>query len=111
MQQLFWPTSRPSRKVVAEYRLTPLAEADLRAIWQTIAHDSQTAADALLIRLLARLDLAASQPLMGMARPELSPTARLLVEGSYIVIYEPAPFGVLAVAIVHGMRDPQSLLA
>lgn len=95
---------------MAEYRLTPRAEQDLRALWHSIARDNPSAADALLIRLLDRLDLAASQPLMGIARPELSATARLLVEGSYIVIYEPATYGVLAVAIVHGMREPQSWL-
>ena len=47
---------------------------------------------------------------MGVARPELSPTARILVEGRYIVIYEPRADGVLVVAIVHGMRDPANWL-
>jgi toxin ParE1/3/4 len=47
---------------------------------------------------------------MGAARPELSATARILVEGRYVIIYEPMPYGVLAVAIVHGMRDPERWL-
>jgi len=54
--------------------------------------------------------LAADNPRMGAARPELSPTARILIEGRYIAIYEPQPDGVLVVAIVHGMRDPESWL-
>lgn len=55
-------------------------------------------------------ELAATQPLMGAPRPELSPTARILVQGRYIAIYEPRPDGVLIVAVVHGMRDPESWL-
>lgn len=43
---------------------------------------------------------------MGVARPEIAPAARLLVEGRYVILYEPTPEGVLIVAIVHGMRDP-----
>lgn len=48
---------------------------------------------------------------MGAARPELSSTARILVEGRYIMIYEPTPYGILVVAIVHGMRDPEQWLS
>lgn len=29
-----------------------------------------------------------------------------LIEGNYIIIYEPEPEGILAVAVVHGARDP-----
>lgn len=47
---------------------------------------------------------------MGTARPELSVTARVLIEGRYIVIYEPQMEGILVVAIVHGMRDPEHWL-
>ena len=43
---------------------------------------------------------------MGVARPELSETARILIAGRYIAIYEPTPYGALIVAVVHGMRDP-----
>ena len=91
-------------------RLTPRAEQDLRDIWHSIAPDTEVAADALLTRILDRLELAADQPHMGAARPELRATARILVEGRYVIIYEPTPYGVLAVAIVHGMRDPEHWL-
>ncbi len=37
-------------------------------------------------------------------------TARVLIEGRYIVIYEPQMEGILVVAIVHGMRDPEHWL-
>lgn len=47
---------------------------------------------------------------MGPVHPELSETARILIEGRYIAIYEPAPYGILVVALVHGMRDPATWL-
>ena len=95
---------------MGRYRLTPRAEQDLRDIWHSIAADNETAADALLTPILGRLELAVGQPHMGAARPELSATARILIEGRYVIIYEPMPYGVLAVAIVHGMRDPERWL-
>lgn len=57
-----------------------------------------------------KLELASIQPGMGAQRPELSATARILVEGRYVIIYEPAEDGVTAIAIVHGMRDPENWL-
>jgi plasmid stabilization system protein ParE len=45
---------------------------------------------------------------MGLARPELSPTARSLVEGRYILIYEPKDYGIFVAAIVHGTRDQEN---
>ncbi|MER8661528.1 type II toxin-antitoxin system RelE/ParE family toxin [Mesorhizobium sp. M1148] len=95
---------------MASHRLTPRASQDLRDIWHTIAADNEKAADRLLMRIFERLELAAQHPKMGSARPELSATARVLVEGRYIIIYEPQPDGVIAVAIVHGMRDPDHWL-
>ena len=49
-------------------------------------------------------------PLIGVARPELGPQVRILVEGRYVVIYEPQPDGVAIIAVVHGMRDPENWL-
>lgn len=95
---------------MAEARLSPRAEQDLRDIWHTIAIDNEHAADMLLRHMLEKADLAATQPHMGVARPELSPTARILIEGNYILIYEPMTYGILVVAIVYGGRDPESWL-
>lgn len=72
--------------------------------------DSVTAADRLILRIIEKLELAATQPSMGVARPELGSEARLLVADRYIVIYEPSRDGLDVIAIVHGMRDPQHWL-
>lgn len=95
---------------MARYVLSRRAEQDIRAIWHEIALENEPAADNLLRRFLERADLAATQPHMGAPRPELSPTARLLVEGNYLLIYEPMDYGILIVAIVHGGRNPETWL-
>ncbi len=84
---------------------SPRAEQDLRGIWRDIADHNEAAADALLRRILDKAELSAEHPFMGPARPELSPTARLLIEGRYVVIYEPKPDGIFVVAVVYGPRD------
>ncbi len=95
---------------MAKYVLSRKAERDIRRIWNDIALDNEAAADGLLRRILDKADLAAGQPNMGAPRPELSPTARILIEGNYIVIYEPMPYGILVVAVVYGGRNPESWL-
>ena len=60
------------------------------------------------MRILDKVELAAEHPRMGSPRPELSTTARLLVEGSYLIIYEPLSNGIFVVTVVHGARDPES---
>lgn len=72
--------------------------------------DNERAADALLLRILDKADLAATQPNMGSPRPQLGPKARLLIEGSYIIIYEPTPTGIFIAAVTHGARDVESWL-
>ncbi|MCQ1780533.1 type II toxin-antitoxin system RelE/ParE family toxin [Neorhizobium galegae] len=95
---------------MAKYVLSPRAEEDLRGIWRDIAPDNERAADGLLRRILDKAELAAEHPHMGPARPELSPTARILIEGRYIAIYEPMPYGIFVVAVVHGPRDIENWL-
>ncbi len=48
---------------------------------------------------------------MGSGRPELSPTARILIEGRYVVIYEPMTYGIFVVAVVYGPRDVENWLS
>ncbi|OWV76632.1 plasmid stabilization protein [Rhizobium sp. R339] len=96
---------------MAKSILSPRAEDDLRDIWRSIAADNERAADALLIRIMEKVELAAEHPHMGSPRPELSPTARILIEGRYIAIYEPMPYGIFVVAVVYGARDVENWLS
>jgi toxin ParE1/3/4 len=90
---------------VARYSLSPRAESDLQDIWLSIALDKPQAADGQISRIMDKIRVAAEFPMMGVARPELSETARVLIVGNYIVIYEPISSGIKIVAIVHGRRD------
>jgi toxin ParE1/3/4 len=94
---------------VAEVLVTPQAEADLQEIWLTIAIDSPTAADRLLRRIGDKLDLLAEFPEMGSPRPELTPSGRILVEGNYVILYEPSGESVVIVRVLHGARDLSDL--
>ena len=96
---------------MSKYILSPRAEDDLREIWRAIAPDNERAADALLRRILDKAELAAYHPHMGAARPDLSPTARILIEGRYIAIYEPKDYGIFVVAVVYGPRDVENWLS
>ena len=95
---------------MAKVRTTPLAEADLEDIWLTIALDDGAAADRLLRRIADKLERLATFPEMGAPRPDIAPSARLLVEGSYLVLYEIEPGGVVIVRVVHGARDLGNIL-
>ena len=95
---------------MAKYMLTPRAQQDLREIWLYIALENERAADKLLNSLLDKFELVAEHPEMGSARPGLSPTARILIEGQYVAMYEPALDGVVIMGVVHGTRDPSSWL-
>ncbi|UZX11407.1 type II toxin-antitoxin system RelE/ParE family toxin [Methylocystis sp. MJC1] len=96
---------------MARVALTPAAESALFDIWATVALDNVRAADGLFQRIMKKARLAAENPLMGAPRPELGPNARILIEGRYLIIYEPAEDGVTIIAIVHGARAPESWLA
>lgn len=95
---------------MAKLVLLPRAERDLEEIWTYVAKDNAEAADRLIRRILQKVELASEQAGIGAPRPELSPTARILTEGRYLVIYEPTADGIAVIAVVHGMRDPESWL-
>lgn len=93
---------------MAKIIFTPKAEENLYDIWAHIALDNPIAADKVFERIMRKLELAALHPNMGSPRPELSETARILIEGRYLLIYEPELDALRVIAIVHGMREQQN---
>lgn len=65
----------------------PLAAADLLDIWDHIAEDSLDEADRWVDRLEEKLDLLATQPLMGRSREELAPGLRSFPFRRYVIFY------------------------
>jgi toxin ParE1/3/4 len=91
---------------------TPLAEEDLLEIYSTIAADNVDAAERLYSAIQERIEMLVEYPRMGLRRPEIAPSARMLVKGMYLVLYETHPDTddgsverVEIVRIVHGQRD------
>jgi len=70
---------------------TPQAEEDLIGIYSFIALDSPAAADRVLARLQASVEMLARNPRIFQRRPDIRPSARILVEWPYLVLYEIHP--------------------
>lgn len=81
------------------------ARQDLIDIWLTIAHDNPGAADRMLGRLEARVKILEQFPQIGMARPDIASTARVLVVRPYLILYRLIPDGVQIVRVLHGARN------
>jgi len=88
------------------------AERDLEEIWLTIAADNPPAATRVVRAIGARIDQLARHPRLGPRRPDIQPCARVLVEGSYLILFETHPDTddgpvdwVEVVRVVDGRRD------
>jgi toxin ParE1/3/4 len=91
---------------------TPQAREDLLEIYLTIGIDNATAAERLYSTIEEKVNLLASHPRLGVRRPEIAPTARMLVEGMYLLLYEThpntdeGPVDVIEIVrVMHGHRD------
>ena len=87
------------------YRLSPLAEQDLREAWSYVADDASVErADRLIDTIFDRLDLLAEYPRMGRRRPEFGPDVRSFVVENHVIYYREE--GDLLIArVLHGSRD------
>jgi toxin ParE1/3/4 len=81
------------------------ARADLDAIWNYIATDSNKAADAMLERIRSVYKMLVQNPLAGRQRPDLEPNLRSFAVDNYIVFYIPRSAGIEVVRVVHGRQD------
>lgn len=86
-------------------RHTRRARADLLDIWLEIASKNPAVADRLYDRLEARVRVLGDHPEIGTARPDISAETRMLVEGSYVILYRIRADGVQVVRVLHGARD------
>jgi len=92
---------------VADLFVSRRAEADLRQIWRYIAAENRQAADRLLLRIDEKLQVLRHFPEIGTLREDIRPGLRMLVEGSYLLLYgyDADSRVVELVAIVDGRRD------
>ena len=90
----------------------PRAREDLLLIYEFIGLDNPDAAERLLTTIKNKAELLIQYPRMGTRRPEIRPTARILLEGPYLILYQTNPDtdeGPIAeveiIRIVNGRRD------
>ena len=91
---------------------SPQAREDLLEIYIAIGIDNAAAAERLYSTIEARADLLINYPRIGVRRPKIRATARVLIEGPYLILYETRPDKdelpveeIEIVRIVDGRRD------
>lgn len=89
------------------YRLTQLASTDIVNIWNSIAQDNLVAADRLIGKIHARMNLLAKFPKAGHARKDLAEGRPLLFSpvGNYMIVYQAHTHPILVVRILHAARN------
>jgi toxin ParE1/3/4 len=97
---------------VIEVFRSPAAELDLEDIWLTIAAENPSAATRIVRAIGARIGQLARHPRLGPRRRDIQPTARMLVEGHYLILFETHPDTdngpidrVEIIRVVDGRRD------
>lgn len=96
---------------MSNWRLSPLAEADLQAIWNQIglARHSPDAADRQIDALHQAIELLATSPLLGESRSDLRQNLRSFVAGSYSILYYPVGTRIDVARILHAARDVDAI--
>ena len=95
---------------------TPQARKDLIEIFLYIGNDNLSAAERVFDAVQAKAESLARFPRMGVRRPNIRPSTRMLVEGPYLILYETHPDSdegeieaVEIVRIVDGRRNLKNL--
>lgn len=83
----------------------PRVRSDLSEIWDYIAEDNETKADAFVDLIDQKFQALAAHPKLGRSRDELGEGLRSFPIGKYIIFYRVIPSGVEIVRVLHGSRD------
>ena len=78
---------------------------DAEELWDFIAQRSPEAADRVLDKIDAQVELLATQPRMGRERPEVRKGMRSFTLGSYVVLYYALDDGIELVRLFHTAQD------
>ena len=86
----------------------PRARIDIDGIWEYIAEDSETQADAFVDRLAAKFILLGGRPELGRLRDDLMAQLRSFPFERYIIFYRSVPDGIEVIRVLHGARDVEA---
>ena len=88
------------------------ARADILDIYTMIGIEQPAAAERYFDRIQAKVGLLQSQPRMGVRRPDIRPSLRMLVEAPYLILYridpdtDDGPVDVVEIIrVIDGRRD------
>jgi toxin ParE1/3/4 len=70
---------------------TRQAREDLIEIYTYIGLESPSAAERIFDAVQSKIELLADFPRLGVRRPDIRPSTRLLVQGPYLILYETHP--------------------
>ena len=110
--------SRPRRRppAVIELIWSNLARADLLEIYTLIGLEQPAAAERYFDRIEAKVSLLKSQPRMGVRRPDIRVSMRMLIEEPYLLLYRTDPDtdegpieSVEIIRVVDGRRNLRSI--
>lgn len=94
---------------MARLLFRPLAETDLKDIWDYIATDDPNQAEKIIRDIYSKLGTVAHNPYIGRARPEIEAALRSFPIGRYVAFYCPLQDGIDVFRILHGSRDIENL--
>lgn len=93
-----------------------LARADLLEIYTMIGLEQPAAAERYFDRIEAKVGLLKSQPRLGVRRPDVRASMRMLIEAPYLVLYRTEPDtdegpieNVEIIRVIDGRRDLRSI--
>ncbi len=96
----------------ADLLWNPQAREDLLEIYIAIGIDNPDAAERLYTAMESKVNLLVNHPRLGVRRSEIQRSARILMEGAYLILYETHPDtddgpieSVEIVRVVDGRRD------
>lgn len=105
------------RPVPVELLWTPQAREDLIEIYAYIGLDNPSAAERVFDAVQVKAESLGEFPRMGVRRPDIRPSTRILIAGPYLILYETHPDtdegyidAVEIVRIVDGRRNLKNLL-
>ncbi len=95
---------------------SPQARADILDIYVQIGRGQPQAAERFYDRFQRKASLLIDQPRLGRRHPEIAPTARMLVEAPFVILYETIPdddesavLSVQIIRVIDGRRDLANL--
>jgi len=95
---------------MASILVRPRAKIDLAEIWEHIAEDSVTRADAFIETIGQKLQTLAEQPNMGRMRDVCGEGLRSFPVGRYVIFYRTLQNGIDVIRVLHGARDLEATL-